>query len=182
MLGIRSATFSLAERLKATEDLNLMERETMKNAKLVLANYDARISKIDIKPKNKHTKIILSSRMYNEETDQKETVKLVFVDVAAIDFQINYFDNMIGAEVLGLFEIIDRNFIDVLVKEIFERRKEIYLLEGNYNYDEDDEADMLNSFDIMASLSEEKDGYDAYVQNVDAGVCIIVAKELQIGG
>ena len=107
----------------------------MKNAKLVLANYDARISKIDIKPKNKHTKIILSSRMYNEETDQKETVKLVFVDVAAIDFQINYFDNMIGAEVLGLFEIIDRNFIDVLVKEIFERRKEIYLLEGNYNYD-----------------------------------------------
>ena len=29
----------------------------MKNAKLVLANYDARISKIDIKPKNKHTKI-----------------------------------------------------------------------------------------------------------------------------
>ena len=123
MLGIRSATFSLAERLKATEDLNLMERETMKNAKLVLANYDARISKIDIKPKNKHTKIILSSRMYNEETDQKETVKLVFVDVAAIDFQINYFDNMIGAEVLGLFEIIDRNFIDVLVKDIFERRK-----------------------------------------------------------
>ena len=81
--------FSLTERLKARMNLNLMERETMKNAKLVLANYDARISKIDIKPKNKHTKIILSSRMYNEETDQKETVKLVFVDVAAIDFQIN---------------------------------------------------------------------------------------------
>lgn len=157
-----------------------MERETMKNAKLVLANYDARISKIDIKPKNKYTKIILSSRMYNEETDQKETVKLVFEDVVAIDFRINYFDNMIGAEVLGLFEIIDKNFIDVLVKEIFERRKEIYLFEGNYNYDEDDEADMLNSFDIMATFSEEKDGYHAYVQNVDAGVYIIVAKELQI--
>lgn len=101
-------------------------------------------------------------------------------NVAVIDFRINYFDNMIGAEVLGLFEIIDRNFIDVLVKEIFERRKEIYLLEGNYNYDEDDEADMLNSFDIMATFSAEKDGYHAYVQNVDAGVYIIVAKELQI--
>ncbi len=48
----------------------------MKNVNLVLANYDARILKIDIKPKNKHTKIILSSQMYNEETDQKETVKL----------------------------------------------------------------------------------------------------------
>ena len=128
----------------------------MKNAKLVLANYDARISKIDIKPKNKHTKIILSSRMYNEETDQKETVKLVFVDVAAIDFQINYFDNMIGAEVLGLFEIIDRNFIDVLVKEIFERRKEIYLLEGNYNYDEDDEGiSLLRGLVVDSTVKED---------------------------
>lgn len=152
----------------------------MKNTKLVLANYDARISKIDIKPKNKHTKITLSSRMYNEETDQKETVKLIFVDVAAIDFRINYFDNMIGAEGMGLYEIMDTKFIERLVKEIFERRKKIYLLEGNYNYEEGDEADMLNSFDIMHTFSEEKDSYHAYIQNVDAGVYIIVAKEAQI--
>lgn len=62
----------------------------MEKRKLVLANYDARISKIDIKPKNKNTKIIFSSRMYNEETDIKETVKLIFEDVAAIDFRINF--------------------------------------------------------------------------------------------
>ena len=152
----------------------------MKKSKLILANYDARISKIDITPKNKHTKVIISSRMYNEETDQKQTAKLVFVDVATIDFRINYFDNMIGAEVMGLYEIIDRKFIERLVKENFERRKEIYLLEGNYNYDEKDEYDMLNSFDIMDIFSKEKDCYHAYVQNVDAGVYIIVAKELQI--
>lgn len=152
----------------------------MKKLKLVLANYDARISKIDIKPKNMHTKVILSSRMYNEETDRKENVKLVFVDVSTIDFRINYFDNMIGAEVMGLYEIEDRKFVEQLVKENFERRKEIYLLEGHYNYDENDEYDMFNSFDIMDIYSEEKDCYHAYVQNVDAGVYIIVAKELQI--
>lgn len=152
----------------------------MKNTKLVLANYDARISKIDIKPKNKNTKVILSSRMYNEKTDQKETVKLVFVDVATIDFRINYFDNMIGAEAMGLYEIMDRKFIERLVKDNFERRKEIYLLEGDYNYDEDNEYDMLNSFDTTNIFSEEQDSYHAYVQNVDAGVYIIVAKEMQI--
>ena len=152
----------------------------MKKAKLVLANYDARISKIDIKPKNKHTNVILSSQMYNEETNQNETVKLVFGDVAAIDFRINYFDNMIGAEVMGLYEIIDRKFIEQVAKENFECRKEIYLLEGDYNYDEDEECDMLNVFDIMNSFAEEKDSYHAYVQNVDAGVYIIIAKELQI--
>lgn len=152
----------------------------MKKAKLVLANYDARISKIDIRPKNKHTKVILSSRMYNSETDQEETVKLVFVDVATIDFRINYFENMIGAEVMGLYEITDRKFIEQLTKETFERRREIYLLEGDYNYNEDDEYDMLNVFDVSAIFAEEKDSYHAYVQNVDAGVYIIVAKELQI--
>ena len=152
----------------------------MKKAKLVLANYDARISKIDIKPKNKHTKVILSSRMYNEETDQKETIKLVFVDVATIDFQINYFDNMIGAEVMGLHEIVDVKFIERIVRENFERRKEIYLLEGDYHYDENNEDDMLNSFDVMDIYVKEKDSYHAFVQNVDAGVYIIVAKELQI--
>ena len=42
--------------------------------------------------------------------------------------------------------------------------------------------DEEHSFDIMATFSAEKDGYHAYVQNVDAGVYIIVAKELQIVG
>ena len=61
--------------------------------------------------------------MYNSETDQEETVKLVFVDVATIDFRINYFDNMIGAEAMGLYEITDRMFIEQLTKETFERRR-----------------------------------------------------------
>lgn len=152
----------------------------MKKAKLVLANFDARISKIEIKPKNSETKVVFSSRMYNEETEQRENVKISFVDVAAIDFCINYFDNMIGAEAMGLYEITDKKFIGQVVKENFERRKEIYLLEGNYNYDESDEADMLNVFDLLGIFSKEKDSYHAYVQNVDAGVYIIVAKEMQM--
>lgn len=152
----------------------------MKKAKLILANYDASISKIAIKPKNNHTKVIISTRMYNEETDRKETVKIVFSDVAVIDFQINYFDSMIGVEVCGLFEIIDRKFIEQVVKDNFERRKEIYLFEDYYNYDEEDEADLLNVLDVSGVFSREKDSYHAYIQNVDAGVYVIVAKEVQI--
>ncbi len=157
-----------------------MEKQQIKKAKLILANYDASISKIDIKPRSKYTEVTLSSCMYNEETDIKEKVKIVFVDVAAIDFRINYFDSWSNEEAFGLYEITDKNFIERLVKEIFERRKELYLLEGDYNYDEDDEHDMLNTFDGMNTFSEEKDSYHAYAQNVDAGVYIIVAKGLQI--
>lgn len=151
----------------------------MKKSKLILANFDARISDITIKPKNTRTKIIMKSKMY-DESDEEKNVKIVFSDVAAIDFRINFFDNMIGAEVLGLYQIEDKSFVDALVKNIFERRKEIYLLEGHYNYDEEDSADMLNVLDLSGKLEQESDSYHAYVQNVDAGVYIIVAKHFEV--
>ena len=151
----------------------------MKKSKLILANFDARISDITIKPKNTRTKIIMKSKMY-DESDEEKNVKIVFSDVAAIDFRINFFDNMIGAEVLGMYQIEDKSFVDALVKNIFERRKEIYLLEGHYNYDEEDSADMLNVLDLSGKFEQESDSYHAYVQNVDAGVYIIVAKHFEV--
>ena len=151
----------------------------MKKSKLILANFDARISDITIKPKNTRTKIIMKSKMY-DESDEEKNVKIVFSDVAAIDFRINFFDNMIGAEVLGLYQIEDKSFVDALVKNVFERRKEIYLLEGHYNYDEEDSADMLNVLDLSGKFEQESDSYHAYVQNVDAGVYIIVAKHFEV--
>ena len=151
----------------------------MEKGKLILANFDARISDITIKPKNTRTKIIMKSKMYDESGEQKN-VKIVFSDVAAIDFRINFFDNMIGAEVLGVYQIEDKSFVDNLVKNIFERRKEIYLLEGHYDYDEDEPADMLNVLDLGGRFKQEADSYNVYVQNVDAGVYIIVAKKFEV--
>lgn len=151
----------------------------MKKGKLILANFDARISDITIKSKNTRTKVIIKSKMYNE-SDEQRNVKILFSEVAAIDFRINFFDNMIGAEAFGLYQIEDKQFIDSLVKDIFERRKELYLLEGNYNYDEDDPADMLNVLDLGGRFEQEAESYNAYVQNVDAGVYIILAKKYEL--
>ena len=154
----------------------------MKKAKLVLPNFDARIPNISIRPKNLSTKVMVSCKMYEESSGEKKTVKLVFYGVAAIDFRINYFDNMIGAEAFGLYQIEDRSFIEKLVRDIFERRKEIYLLEGDYDYDENEPADILNVMDLYGDFTRDIDSYSAYVQNVDAGVYIIVAKEMQVLG
>ena len=152
----------------------------MKKAKLVLANFDARIPNISIRPKNVSTKVTISSKMYDESSGEKKTVKLFFEGVVAIDFRINYFDNMIGAEVTGLYQIEDRSFIEKLVTDIFERRKEIYLIEGHYDYDENEPADMLNVMDLNGSFKKDMDSYSAFIQNVDAGVYIIVAKDMQV--
>ena len=154
----------------------------MEKAKLVLANFDARIPNISLRPKNLSTKVTVSCKMYDASLKDEKLVKIVFTGVAAIDFRINYFDNMNGAEVTGLYQIEDRAFIEKLVKEIFERRKEIYLLEGDYDYDENEPADLLNVMDLYGDFTRDMDRYSAYIQNVDAGVYIIVAKEMQVIG
>lgn len=152
----------------------------MNQGKLVLANFDARIPKIEIKPKNTETNVTISSKMFDEEIGKKISVKLRFYNVAAIDFRINYFDNMIGAEGFGLYEIKSREFIDNILKENFRKRREIYLLEGDYNYEEDNPHDLLNSFDLLKQYTKEKKQYRAYVQNVDAGVYVIIAKGVEV--
>lgn len=47
-----------------------------------------------------------------------------------------------------MYEIEDDNFIDSVVRHNFERRRELYLLEGDYEYDSNEPADMLNVFDL----------------------------------
>lgn len=152
----------------------------MKKSELILANFDARIPKIEIKPRNTESKVIISSRMYDEETDRKISVAILFEGVAAIDFRVNLFDCMIGAEALGLYCIRDRDFIEDVTRSVFNRRKEVYLLEGGYNYDANDEYDLLNSYDISQEFLNSIEEYSAYVQNVDGGVYIIIAKSVQI--
>lgn len=154
----------------------------MKKAKLILANFDARIPNISLRPKNMSTKISVSCKMYDALLKVEKPVKIVFTGVAAVDFRINYFDNMIGAEAFGLYQIEDRTFIEKLVRDIFERRKEIYLLEGDYDYDENEPADLLNVMDLQGNFMREIDSYSTYIQNVDAGVYIIVAKDMQVMG
>ena len=152
----------------------------MRKAEVILSNFDARISKIEIEPKGIDSKVIFSSKMYDEKAGEKTTVKLHFSNVAAIDFRINLFDCSIGSEACGLFRIRDKEFIASITREIFDRRKEMFLLEGNYNYDKDDEHDLLNCFDVSGNFSKNIDDYAAFVQNVDGGEYIIIAKQVRV--
>ena len=59
-------------------------------------------------------------------------------------------------------------------------RKEIFLLEDNYNYEEEAENDMLNCFDVSGVFSQNIEKYAAFIQNVEGGVYIIIAKQMQV--
>ena len=156
--------------------------KNMVKARKILANFDARIPKIEIKPKNKRkgTKAVIISKMYDEILHDKIKVKLIFKQVAGIDFRVNYIDSLIGSEAFGLYCFEDEDIIMRIMKDIFKRRKEIYLLEGDYNYNEEDEADGLNLFNLEDEFSKNIREYKAFVQNVDSGAYIIICKNLEI--
>ncbi len=111
----------------------------MNKAKLVLRNFDAKIPKIEIKTRKQNFIVIISSKIYDEKIEERGDIIIRFADVAAIDFRVNFFDCLIGFEACGLYCIKDKTFIKSVTKSIFERRKEVYILEGGYNYDEKDE-------------------------------------------
>lgn len=154
----------------------------MATANRILANFDARISEIKIIPENRTTKIVIESKMHDQLSGESKIVKIVFSDVAAIDFRINFFDSGVGSEAAGLYQIDEKQFIEKLAQEIFERRKSIYLLEGDYDYCEKDPGDLLNTLDIYENFMPAINNYRVFVQNVDAGVYVVVAKDVQIVG
>ena len=147
----------------------------MKTGKLLIKNFDAQISKIEIIPRSADSEITIHSKMYDEPGGGKIPVKILFDRAAAIEFHINFFDNTTGSEACGLYEITDSDFIDSIARRNFERRKEIFLLEGDYAHDPDGPADMLNAFDRFGIYRNERESFRAFVQNVDAGVYIIIA-------
>ena len=118
---------------------------------------------IEVKPNNSKTgtQVTIVSKMYDETIGGKVKTKLVFKDVAGIDFRVNYIDSFIGCEAFGLFCFDDKDIILEIMHDIFRRRKEIYLLEGDYDYDEEDEADVLNIFDLDGKFSKKFDQYKA---------------------
>lgn len=152
----------------------------MQAGRLILKNFDARIPKIEIEPNGSGSKIVVSSKMYDENDDKAIHAEIHFDEVAAIEFCVNYFDNGVGSEGAGLYEIADMDFVDSVVRRNFERRKEVYLLESDYAYNPSDPADLLNSFDLFGRYQKEKHTYRAFVQNVDAGVYVIIAKGVRI--
>ena len=88
----------------------------MATANRILANFDARISEIKIIPENSATKIVIESKMRDQLSGESKIVKIVFSNVAAIDFRINFFDSAVGSEAAGLYQIVEKQFIENYVE------------------------------------------------------------------
>ena len=152
----------------------------MKVSQLLLPTFDAQLTELKITPKRDNTIISYKLKMYDEDLQRRVTKTMRFEDVIAIEFQMNYFENLIGAEVCGFYEIFHPERKQSLLERNFISRKENHLFHGDYNYDPDDPHDILNYRENIESILRELDDYHLYDQQTIVGSYLILAKRWSI--
>ena len=148
----------------------------MKKSQLALSTYDARLTEMKITPKCLNTKVSYKLKLYDETLERTVNRKMCFEGVAAIAFFMNYFEDPIGAEVCGFYEIFERDVKEKLLEDNFIARRERFLFHGDYNYEPDEPHDLLNYRESMEEVMEEIDQYHLYEQQTTGGVYLILAK------
>lgn len=148
----------------------------MEKSKLLIKTFDGTMKKCAIKPKCTKSKVEFIIKYYDEEDKLKKGL-LVFEQVIAVDIEVNYFDNPIGAELSGFYEIFDINAKEGMIEKLFKNRREGYLYHGDYNYEPYEENDMLNYREPIIEIVKEIDDYRLFQQQTQGGLIYILAKE-----
>ena len=145
-------------------------------SKLLLKTFDGSMSRLVIKPKCEQTRAELDIQYYDYDGDQKlKKAKILFWDVVSIDCEVNYFDNCIGAELFGFYEINCPDKKREMLEKVFNTRKNGFLLAGDYDYEPDNEHNLLNCRERIADMYEHLDQYHLYQQQTEGGIYYILA-------
>ena len=144
-------------------------------SKLILKTFDGSMKKATINPKFLNTKIEFKFKYYNAN-DELTNAITTFKGVVAVDFEINYFDNYIGSELCGLYEIFHRTYKIDMIEKVFQNRLKHFLIHDNYHYDENEENDMLNYRENFNEIVNKIDEYHLYEQQTEGGIFSILAK------
>lgn len=149
-------------------------------SKQLMVTHDARLTKLKITPKCQKTKLSYHLKIYDRKKERNVTRKFCFSGVAAISFSLNYFDNPVGAEVCGFYEIFDREAKEELLEQNFAARKQGFLQHGDYAYDPLEQSDLLNERTMFERTLAKLDSYRLFEQQTTGGIYRILAKKWEV--
>lgn len=152
-----------------------------RNSKLLIKTFDGSLLKLNIKPKCMNSIVAFDIQYYDYDGDNALIqAKIIFKEVVSIDFEINFFDNCIGSELCGFYEIFDNEKKKEMIEKIFQARREGHLYHGDYDYDENDENDRLNWREPIDKIVGNIGKYNLYQQQTDGGIYYILASGYDI--
>lgn len=161
-----------------------MSKKHKKKAKLLLPAHDAHLFSCGFSPEcgGKPRCVFLLSELWDEEKERSYSAQLELRDVAAFEAVLNVFDDPLGSDVGGFYELFGRKRKIDLLERCFARRRELWLLPGTYDYDPDDPWDLLNSREELKGFAKKKrlKKYHLYLLEKQGGGFLILAKKYWI--
>ncbi|MEM1485228.1 hypothetical protein V6615_10150 [Oscillospiraceae bacterium PP1C4] len=146
------------------------------NSKLLIKTFDGSLLNLKIKPKCLNSTIEFDIKYYDYDGDESLIkAKIIFREVVSIDFEINFFDNFIGAELFGFYEIFNIEKKKEMIEKVFKARLDGYLYHGDYDYDANEENDILNYCEPINKMFENLEKYRLYQQQTQGGIYYILA-------
>lgn len=149
------------------------------SGKLLVQNFDGSMERLEVLPEHGESKAVFHMRYWDEEGGPVEAV-LTFYHVIAISFSVNYFDNPMGAELFGLYEIEDEAEKVKLIRENFRIRRREFLLAGYDGYDPEDENDLLNYTGELDRMLSKAGSYHLYQQQTQGGTYRLAAGRFEM--
>lgn len=143
-------------------------------SELILRTFDGTMKKLNLTPECDDSKVEFQIKYYNDE-DILTEASIIFEGVVAIDFEIIYFDSFSGSELFGFYEIFDSEAKIKIIEKIFNNRLKGYLYNGDYNYDPNEENNMLNYRKPLNELFKQIEKYHLYQQQTLGGIFYILA-------
>ena len=148
-------------------------------SKLLIKTFDGSLLRLKLRPKCLNSIVEFDLKYYDYDGEDDATLikaKIVFSEVVAIDFELNLFDNYIGAELFGFYEIFNQEKKKEMIEKIFQTRLQGFLYHGDYdNYDANEESDMLNYMHPIDEICKKLDKYHLYQQQTQGGIYYILA-------
>ena len=146
------------------------------NSKLLIKTFDGSLSSVKLKPKCVNSTVEFAIKYYDYDGDGALVkAKVLFREVIAIDFEINLFNNYVGAELSGFYEIFAEEKKKDMVEKIFCNRRDGFLYHGDYDYDPAEENDLLNWREPVDEIYKNMEKYHLYQQQTLGGIYYILA-------
>ena len=147
-------------------------------SKLLIKTFDGSLLSLKVNPKCLDSTVEFDMKYYDYDGKGDNSLikaKILFSEVVAVDFEINLFDNYIGSELFGFYEIFDEEKKKEMIEKIFQTRLQGLLYHGDYDYDANEENDILNYRKPIDEIFKNLEKYHLYQQQTQGGIYYILA-------
>lgn len=149
----------------------------MKKANLLYHTFDGDLKAVSVTPQHLDSKCTFQMDVWGDQgAGEKQSLILSFDQVAALEFSMNFCDNVIGADLGGFYKVPGKKQKRKLLERNFKRRKKDWVMTRLCDAEAEDPDNILNCHDDVDKLEAQLGKYNLYLLQSMGGAWLVLAK------